>query len=158
LCYDQASILQRQHQKCYLSRRQRHGNRKPRTVSRRCARHWRPPPLDTHWLTALDSSVENVQISDVAVIPANGNVENGAYIKTWIGSLQLRGPVTMHTNLEEFHGVVVGASCEIYCSRTSNSMAQIMGLPLHRIRGTMDLPTCRASCRSATLPSSILRD
>jgi hypothetical protein len=32
-----------------------------------------------------------------------------------------RQPVTVHTNLEEFHGVVVGASCEIYCSRTSSS-------------------------------------
>lgn len=90
MCCDQASILQRQHQKCYLSRRQRHGNRKPRTVSRRCTRHWRPPPLDVHGLTTLDSSVENVQISDVTIIPANGNVGNGGYMKTWIGSLQLQ--------------------------------------------------------------------
>jgi galacturan 1,4-alpha-galacturonidase len=37
-----------------------------------------------------DSSVENVQISDVTIIPHDGNVGNGAYIKTWIGSLALQ--------------------------------------------------------------------
>jgi galacturan 1,4-alpha-galacturonidase len=37
-----------------------------------------------------DSSVENVQISDVTIIPHDGKVGNGAYIKTWIGSLALR--------------------------------------------------------------------
>jgi galacturan 1,4-alpha-galacturonidase len=47
-------------------------------------------PLDIEMLTALDSSVENVQISDVAIVPNNGQIGNGAYIKTWIGSLALQ--------------------------------------------------------------------
>lgn len=35
-----------------------------------------------------DSSVENVQVNDVNIVPNNGG--NGAYIKTWIGSLALQ--------------------------------------------------------------------
>ena len=37
-----------------------------------------------------DSSVENVQVDDVNIYPANGGAGNGAYIKTWIGSLALQ--------------------------------------------------------------------
>ena len=37
-----------------------------------------------------DSSVENVQISNVTIVPYDGNIGNGAYIKTWIGSLALQ--------------------------------------------------------------------
>jgi galacturan 1,4-alpha-galacturonidase len=37
-----------------------------------------------------DSSVENVQVSDVNIVPNNGGIRNGAYIKTWIGSLALQ--------------------------------------------------------------------
>lgn len=37
-----------------------------------------------------DSSVENVQVSDVNIVPNNGGIGNGAYIKIWIGSLALQ--------------------------------------------------------------------
>jgi len=38
-----------------------------------------------------DSSVENVQVNDVTILPNNGGIGHGAYIKTWIGSLALQG-------------------------------------------------------------------
>lgn len=34
-----------------------------------------------------DSSVENVQVDNVDIIRYNNDMENGAYIKTWVGAL-----------------------------------------------------------------------